>query len=332
MIESKTLKLLENKKNLLAFSGGVDSTALFFLLLNSSIKFDIAIVNYDVREQSKDEVVYAKELCNKYNMVCHLHNAKNITKNFEANARKIRYDYFETIIEENNYDNLLTAHHLGDRFEWMLMQFCKGAGCAELAGMQVNQKRDNYSILRPLLRIDKSELLVYLDENRIKYFLDETNLDKSIKRNHFRHIHTNPLLKEYLQGIKKSFQYLDEDKENLIDMTDIQTINEFSYFKNHNSRSNIFTLDKHLKTLGHIITAKEREHLKNDKAVVLGRKYLVVQDNNYVFIAPYKDNNISMPKEYKELFRSLKIEPKLRPYLYKNSEIFEKVKELFIQI
>ena len=58
---------ITHTKNLLAFSAGVDSSALFFLLLNAKIPFDIAIVNYNIREQSKDEVVYAKDLAKKYN-------------------------------------------------------------------------------------------------------------------------------------------------------------------------------------------------------------------------------------------------------------------------
>jgi len=330
MLEQKILQGLKNKKNLLAFSGGVDSTALFFMLQDSSVKFDIAIVNYGLREQSKDEVLYALKLCKKYNMTCHLHNAKDITKNFEANARKIRYDFFETIIKKENYDNLLTAHHLGDRFEWMLMQFCKGAGCAELAGMETFETRDVYTLVRPLLNFDKNELLSYLKNNRITYFQDETNLDKSIKRNHFRHNHTNPLLKEHLSGIKRSFRYIDEDKQNLINEKNIHTIDKFSYFKNADSRSNIYTIDKHLKSLGHIISSNERELLKNEKTVVLGRKYLVVQDTKLVYIAPYINDKIQIPKEYKELFRSLKIEPKLRAFFYKNIEVFKKIRKLLL--
>ena len=52
-------------KNLLAFSGGIDSTALFFMLLEQNIDFDMAIVDYGIRAQSKDEVAYAKELAHK---------------------------------------------------------------------------------------------------------------------------------------------------------------------------------------------------------------------------------------------------------------------------
>ena len=68
MLEQNSLKVLKNKKNLLAFSGGVDSTALFFLLQDQKIVFDIAIVNYNLREKAKEEVLYAKELAKKYNI------------------------------------------------------------------------------------------------------------------------------------------------------------------------------------------------------------------------------------------------------------------------
>jgi len=122
-----------------------------------------------------------------------------------------------------NYENLITAHHLGDRFEWMLMQFCKGSGCAELAGMQEISKRGNYSLIRPLLHLDKQELLHFLQENRIKYFEDETNFDEDIKRNSFRHNYSSPLLKKYLNGIKKSFEYLDEDRASLIQETELKS-------------------------------------------------------------------------------------------------------------
>ena len=45
---------IKNQKNLLAFSAGVDSVALFFLLLEQNISFDIAIVDYNLIVQSKD--------------------------------------------------------------------------------------------------------------------------------------------------------------------------------------------------------------------------------------------------------------------------------------
>ena len=331
MLEPSSLDKLKGKKNLLAFSGGGDSTALFFLLLKHNIKFDIAIVNYNQRAQSEEEVKYAKDLADIHSLACYVHIAPKVRKNFEAKAREIRYDFFEELILKYGYENLLTAHHLGDRFEWMLMQFCKGAGCAEIAGMTFEQKRSFYTLVRPLLHLDKKELLVFLNANKIKYFEDESNLDEDIKRNSFRHNYSLPLLEKYLSGIKKSFNYIDEDIENLLPEIEIKTINDFAYFKSsNNKRADIFTIDKYLKSNFHMPTANERELLKNEKSVVIGRKFIIVQEKNFIFIMPLLKEKIQLPKEFKEECRILKIEPKIRPFLYKNNQAFLKIKELFI--
>lgn len=306
---------LLHSKNLLAFSAGVDSTALLFLLLENDISFDIAIVDYALREQSKEEVAYAQELSKKYNFKCHLLHAKKIESNFEANARSIRYDFFHSLIKEYQYKNLLTAHHLGDRFEWMLMQFCKGAGCLELAGMQALEERKEYTLIRPLLHLDKQELLEYLHAKNLKYFQDSSNDDEHYKRNEFRHNYTKPLLQKYLSGVKKSFEYMDEDVEELIEDVDVQSINEFAYFKSaKNRRSDIVAIDRYLKSKEHLISAKEKALLKSQETVVLGRKFVVNQTEKYVFIAPYFQAK-NMSKKFKEKMRLLKIEPKLRGYL-----------------
>ena len=87
--------VVKNQKNLLAFSAGVDSTALFFLLLEQNIPFNIAIVNYNIRNQSKEEVFYAKELAKKYNKEIFIFDTKiENNSNFEKQARDIRYSFF----------------------------------------------------------------------------------------------------------------------------------------------------------------------------------------------------------------------------------------------
>ena len=96
---------IKNSKNLLAFSGGVDSSALFFLLLNHKIDFDIAIVNYNTREQSKDEIEYALNLAKEYKKEIFIKDVKlENSSNFEKNARDIRYIFFEQIIKETTLD------------------------------------------------------------------------------------------------------------------------------------------------------------------------------------------------------------------------------------
>ncbi len=320
MLEASALEHLKTSKNLLAFSAGVDSTALLFLLLEHNIKFDIAIVDYALRAQSKEELSYAQKLARNYDFECYVHTAETIKNNFEAKARNIRYEFFEKLIAAHNYDTLLTAHHLGDRFEWMLMQFCKGAGCVELAGMREFEKRKNYTLLRPLLHKDKSELLYYLKTKGIKYFVDESNSDEKYARNEFRHNYAQPLLEQYRSGIAKSFAYLDADRDALVEEVEVIEVNDFAAFKATKSRrSDIVAIDRYLKSKKHLITAQERALLKSHVTVVLGRKIVVVQELGYVFIAPYLQD-VEMPKNFKEKMRLLKIEPKLRPYFFTDSE------------
>lgn len=321
MLEKSSLESLKSSQNLLAFSAGVDSTALLFLLLENHIKFDIAIVDYNLRSQSKEEVAYAQRVAKEHNLKCHLYSADTIERNFEANARSIRYAFFEKIIEEYSYDTLLTAHHLGDRLEWMLMQFCKGAGCVELAGMRVEERRNGYRLFRPLLHRDKAELLEYLHAHDREYFIDASNSDMKYKRNEFRHNYAQPLLAKYREGVAQSFRYIDEDVALLVEEVKLKSLKELAYFKRAKTkRSNIYAIDRYLKSQGHLITANERALLKESSCLVLGRKYVVSQGEEYIIIAPYIKGS-SMPKATKERMRLLGIEPKLRGYLAKESEV-----------
>ena len=325
MLNLEDIVLLKNSKNLLAFSGGADSTALFFLLLENEIPFDIAIVDYALRVQSKEEVSYAQELALTYKKNCHLFEADEIATNFEASARKIRYDFFEELILTYNYETLLTAHHLGDRLEWFFMQLCKGAGCAELNSLSHTTQKEGYKLLRPLLHVSKSELIDYLKTNKKKWFEDETNEDINIKRNEFRHQYVNPLLEKYSEGIKKSFTYMDEDNALLINEIELYHVKElYTFTKTKNTKSDIYHIDKILKRLGIMISSKVRGELKEKDEIVIARKYVVAKSKTQIFIAPYC-LHVSMDKEFKERCRVLKIPAKLRPYLFLNQELLEDI-------
>ena len=326
MINKNILDFLRGKKNILAFSAGVDSTALFFLLLDNRIDFDIAIVYYGIREEAKDEVLYAKELAKRYGKKIFIKESEKISKNFEASARETRYGFFKEIIKQNGYENLLTAHHLGDRLEWFLMQLTKGSGLVELMGFDEIEKRDGYNLVRPLLYMTKDELKSYLDKKDIKYFIDKTNFDQSIKRNYFRHNFSEPLLKKYKDGIKNSFRYLNEDKRLLFEESKPNIVKDFCYFESKCIRSDLVTVDRYFKNKGMVITSNEKESIKKKEPTQISRKYFVVFYKGYVLIAPVL--NETMDKNFKEEARILKIPKQIRAYLYKNRDIFEIVKRL----
>jgi tRNA(Ile)-lysidine synthase len=315
MILSDSAKqLLENNKNLLAFSAGIDSTALFFILEDNNIEFDIAIVDYGLRAQSKDEVAYAKELANRYDKECYIYEATLDSSNFEANARKIRYNFFEELIKEYNYTTLLTAHQLNDKLEWFLMQFCKGAGAVELIGLQESDDRDDYKLLRPLLEYSKDELQSYLDKRDKKYFIDESNQDTKYKRNLFRHKYANEMLKEYKDGIKNSFRYIQNDIDSLDKIKILYQEKELyilQYHKDHNLL--IKMIDKIVKKLGYLLSKAQKDEILANKESVVGGKIAISFTDTKVYIAPYQ--KIVMDKKQKELFRIHKVPPKIRGYL-----------------
>jgi len=201
------------KKNLLAFSAGIDSSALFFMLLEHGIKSDIAIVDYGTRTQSKAEVAHAKALAKEHKLFCHTITAPKWESHFEHKARKFRYEFFESLIQIEGYDNLLTAHQLNDRLEWLLMRLTKGAGAVELSGMEPVVEKEDYRIIRPLLEYSKAELLEYLKAHDYPYFVDESNHDEAYERNYFRKHFADPMMAQYQEGIKQSLKYLHQDRE-----------------------------------------------------------------------------------------------------------------------
>ena len=306
---------LTEGKNLLAFSAGIDSSALFFLLLEHNIAFDIAIVDYGLRAQSKTEVAHAKALAKTYGLTCHTVTAPYFDNHFEAQARAFRYNFFEKLITKHHYTTLLTAHQLNDQLEWLLMRLCKGAGVAELVGLEPMSQREGYTLVRPLLGYTKAELLAYLQAHDHPYFVDESNHDTLYERNHFRKAFANPLIETYATGIRRSFDYLREDKRRLEKSykTLVQE-KELIIVKLHTPQAKAKAADVSLKRLGYLLSAAQRQEITNVQSLVIGGKWAVELQDDLLFIAPYV--KADMPKGFKEACRVHKIPAKIRPYLY----------------
>lgn len=312
--------VIKESKNLLAFSAGVDSTALFFLLLKQNIPFDIAIVNYNIRTQSKDEVAYAKELALKYNKQIFIKEVSlENNSNFEKIARDIRYTFFEEIIKKNFYEVLITAHQLNDKLEWFLMQLTKGAGLVELIGFNEFENKKNYKSYKPLLNTTKEELENFLNQKNIKYFIDKSNFDEKYKRNYFRHNFSDKLLKEFKNGIKNSFEYLQNDLNSLnIHINPLKKIEELEIFKNQNDNNiNIRIIDLSLKKRGILLSFAQREEILKQKELTVSHKINICITENLIWICP-NINITTIDKKFKEICRINKIPKNIRNYIYFN--------------
>lgn len=325
------LDLLKSGRSLLAFSGGVDSSALFHLLLDNDINFDIAHINYHTRLSSDAEAQSALSLAQTHNKCCYLHSCHLQPANFEHTARQERYTFFASVMKEHDYTYLLTAHQLNDRLEWMLMQLTRGAGLPEMLGLSSHDQKGEMTLLRPLLEWDRDSIEHYLQAHLIPHHIDQSNSDEKYTRNRFRHQFANPLMSNYSDAIRRSFRYLQEDCSTLIEKVDFTQVDEFYYAPTSSSqRSDVFAIDKLLKTLGFILNAHERHELITKKELIIGRQWAVIIDEKWVLIAPYICDTV-LDKKFKEVCRVLKIHPKLRGFLAGNSLVFEKIKALLAE-
>jgi tRNA(Ile)-lysidine synthase len=325
MLDADLVPLLKGGKNLLAFSGGVDSTALFFLLLRENIPFDIAHVNYHTRGQSDAEASYAKRLAEEHGKACFTCDAEAIERNFEAEARRIRYDFFESLIDTHGYDTLLTAHQLDDRLEWLLMQLCKGAGLPELLGMHPLSDRETHTLARPLLGCSKSQLRAWLVQEGLAFYEDDSNRDERFLRNRFRQRYAEPLLETYRAGIERSLRYLTEDADTLTGKSTPRIDGEILMLDTPDDRLALMrTVDQWLKRHGYLMRSGEKERLKTENEVIIGRRYALSITETCTVLAPAVET--TMPKAFRETCRRLRIGPGVRPYLYNNPAIFDALK------
>ena len=318
MLSAPVLSRLKAERNLLAFSHGVDSTALFYLLDEAGVKFDLAIVDYNVRAQSKDEVASARDLAAKFNKQIYIKSVHLGASNFEQEARAARYNFFAEICREHGYENLILAHQFDDKFEWFLMQLGRGAGLSELLGMQELETREDYAIARPLLGVRKCELERFLKGRNLKYFTDETNLTDRFKRGFIRAKFSEPFLDEYFSGVKKSFEFLAADASNLA--PEISNPAPKIYLIKRGP-SELRGVDQACKRLGLVLSAAQRNEcarcLENGTGCVLGGKVAVGVSENFILATPYV--KATMDKKFKEACRRLAIPPINRGFLFAES-------------
>ena len=174
-----------------AFSGGLDSTALLFLcnkaLIQKKIRNLKAIhINHNLSENSENWQQHCESFCSSNNIEFESFMVK-VSKNrssIESQARQARYKIFESLLDEN--DQILLAHHRDDVFETILLRLFRGTGVDGLSGLNEKRSLGKGEIIRPFLNLSKSDLKIFIDENDLKYVQDDTNLNNDFDRNFLR--------------------------------------------------------------------------------------------------------------------------------------------------
>ena len=205
----ENLKIKGNDNVICAVSGGPDSMALLLILksLKDLYHFNIIVahVNHHLRKESDKEERYIRDFCEQKGLIFEIYDYfPRDLKNLEAKAREARYEFFEKMIDKYNSKYLFTAHHSDDLIETVLMKLVRGSTINGYKGFKIEDKRNNYSLVRPLLLADKKEILKYLKEKKQKYFIDKTNKISLFTRNRYR-LKIIPLLRKENPNINTSF-------------------------------------------------------------------------------------------------------------------------------
>lgn len=222
---------------LLAFSGGLDSTVLLDILTvlrdarktsidTKSLVLRAIHVHHGLSQHADHWVEHCAQQCQLYNVpfdvlrIC----LNKTNSGIEAAARKARYLALRHHLLPNEV--LLTAHHLDDQVETLLLSLKRGSGPAGLAAMAMDTPYYSHRLLRPLLSCNRIQLEAYAYERQLNWIEDNSNKDICHDRNFLRS-HIIPILRQRWPCFNKTAARsarLCAEQEELLDELLVETL------------------------------------------------------------------------------------------------------------
>jgi tRNA(Ile)-lysidine synthase len=235
--------LLSTKESIaVAVSGGPDSLSLAFLAkcfsLINKVKVSYFIVDHKLRRESSKEAKYVNNLLKKIDIKCKIlsWNGKKPANNIQAIAREKRYQLLTNECKRNKINNLLVGHHLDDVLENFIIRLTRGSGLKGLISFnkRTKYKSENLNILRPLLDLNK-ENLVFISKKVFKFYIkDPSNRNEDFKRIRVRKL---------LQSLEK--EGLDKNKLVLTINNLKDSDQSIKFYENKNMKENtVFLKEK----------------------------------------------------------------------------------------
>ena len=217
---------LKGKKLLIAVSGGVDSIVLSHLLNKLQFTISLAHCNFHLRGKDSDmDEVSVKTEASKLNIPCFIthfdteYYATSKGISIQMAARELRYTWFDEIVQKNNFDYILTAHHADDDVETFLINLIRGTGLNGLTGIPAINK----NVIRPLLPFTRIDIESFAKKNNLSWREDKSNAQTKYLRNKIRH-DIIPVLKSlnpnFMESFSKTLENLQGSKQLVEDRID----------------------------------------------------------------------------------------------------------------
>lgn len=221
---SERILFVKSNKLLVAVSGGKDSMVLCNLLENTGYKISVAHCNFSLRgEEADNDEKFVIAYCKKNKIPC-FHTkfntaiyAKSKGISIQMAARELRYNWFNELMVEHEFDYLLTAHHANDNIETFFINLLRGSGTNGLKAILPKQGK----LVRPLLFATREEIDVYVKENKVAFREDSSNREDKYLRNYLR-LHIIPAFKK----LNPSFEQTLTDEIEVLQQTNLILIKE----------------------------------------------------------------------------------------------------------
>lgn len=205
---------------IVAVSGGPDSVALLHVLYRLSVSWRwnlvVAHVNHQFRiEESAKEAELVERLAAEWRLPFELavidvpKYREESGMNAQAAAREKRYAFLSETADKHSAGKIALAHHADDQAETVMMRILRGTGPSGLAGIPLRREERNTELVRPLLRIYKSELLEYCRQQGLPTVQDSSNELRKYFRNQVR-LDVLPFLGKYNEQLPQSLNRLAE--------------------------------------------------------------------------------------------------------------------------
>lgn len=175
---------------ILGVSGGVDSMLLlnyfWFYQQDYEVTLKVAHVHHGLRSDANLDAALVEQFCHEHHIPFFRHDcqiqeiARQKKMSEEEAGREERYRFFNTLVRSNS--KIVTAHHMNDQAETILMHLIRGSGIKGLSG--IVPKRGH--IIRPFLCLTRSEIESYCKALKVPYREDMSNLETKYTRNKIR--------------------------------------------------------------------------------------------------------------------------------------------------
>ena len=201
----------ENTAIAVALSGGADSVALLHMLhCNTACDLHAVHVHHGIRGEEADrDADFCTQFCATLGVPFTLLRvdvpalAEKTGLGLETAARTARYDAIDAFLREHNIPLLATAHHADDQLETMLQNLLRGAGLRGLCGIPACRTLGMATVVRPLLRVSKEDILAYCTQASLPFVTDSTNNEPCCARNRLR-LDVIPVLRELWPNAPRS--------------------------------------------------------------------------------------------------------------------------------